>query len=85
MRAINNFVIIDKLKEERKTESGLLLTETTDTDNRYLRAKVISCGNLVEGLSEGDIIRYDKHAGFGIDHKDKMYYVITIRDVVVVE
>ena len=85
MRAINNFVIIDKLKEERKTESGLLLTETTDTDNRYLRAKVISVGNLAEGLNEGDIVRYDKHAGFGIDYKNKIYYVITIRDVVVVE
>ena len=85
MKAINHYVIVDKIKEETKTDSGLLLTENTDVDNRYLRAKVISVGNLAEGLNEGDVVRYDKHAGFGIDYKNKIYYVITIRDVVVVE
>ena len=84
MKAINHFVVIDKIKEEKK-QSGLLLTESTDTDNRYLRAKVISVGNLVEGLKEGDTVRYDKHNGFGIDIDKKLYYVISLRDIVIVE
>jgi hypothetical protein len=37
---------------------GLIMTDDTDVDNRYLKAKIISCGNLVEGLKDGgyDII-----------------------------
>jgi len=84
MKAINHYVVVDKIKETKK-ESGLLLTESTDTDNRYLKAKVISIGNLVEGLVEGDIVRYDRHAGHGIDVGDKLYYVLSLRDIVVVE
>ena len=41
--------------------------------------------NLVEAVKEGDIIQYDKHAGSGISVKNTYYYVISIRDVVVVE
>ena len=51
----------------------------------YLKAKVIYDGSLSEVVKDGDIIHYDKHAGHGIDWKDKMYYVISIRDVVLVE
>ena len=61
------------------------MTEDTDTDNRYLRGKIISTGNLVEGLKDGDIIHYDKHAGHGISWKDDLYYVIRAQDVILVE
>ena len=32
-----------------------------------------------------DIIHYDKHAGHGIQWKDKLYHVIRIQDIVLVE
>ena len=73
------------IKDELKTVGGLILTEETDTDNRYLKAKVISIGNLVEGIQENDIIYYDKHAGHGIQHKDKFYGVIKQTDVVLID
>jgi co-chaperonin GroES (HSP10) len=63
----------------------LELTEQLDVDNRYLKAKVISVGNLVEGVKNGDTIHHDSHAGNGMTWKDKLYHVITIRDVVIVE
>ena len=53
--------------------------------NRYLKAKIISTGNLVEGLKDGDTIHYDKHAGHAISWKEKLYHVIQDRDVVLVE
>lgn len=85
MKAINRFIIIEKLKDEPKTIAGLELTESTDTDTRYDRAKVVSVGNLVEGLANGDIIQYDKHSGFGISVKSEYYHVISIGDVVIIE
>ena len=84
MKAVNHYLVIDMIKEEPKV-GGLILTEQTDKDNRYLKAKVISIGNNVEGIEEGDVIYYDKHAGHGIQHKDKFYGVIKQMDVVLID
>ena len=84
MKAVNHYLIIDMIKEEPKV-GGLILTDKTDEDNRYLKAKVVSIGNNVEGIEEGDIIYYDKHAGHGIQHKDKFYGVIKQMDVVLID
>jgi len=85
MKAINQYIIIEHIKEGPKKIGGLIMTEDTDQDNRYLKAKIISTGNLVEGLKDGNTIYYDKHAGHGISWKDKLYHVIRSNDVVLVE
>tara|TARA_R100000808_G_C2077773_1_gene102782 strand:+ start:289 stop:546 length:258 start_codon:yes stop_codon:yes gene_type:complete len=85
MKAVNYYLIVEKLKEEPKKVGGLILTEEVDDDNRYLKAKVISVGNTVEGIQEEDIVYYDKHAGHGIQHKDKFYQVIKQVDVVLID
>ena len=53
MKAINNYLVVENIKEGLKKVGGLLLTEELDSDNRYLKAKIISTGNLVEGLQDG--------------------------------
>ena len=85
MKAINNYLVVENIKEGLKVIGGLLLTEELDSDNRYLKAKIISTGNLVEGLQDGEIVYYDKRAGHGISYKDELYQVIRSTDVVLVE
>ena len=85
MKAVNHYIIIDMIKDEPTKVGGLILTEQTDEDNRYLKAKVISTGDIVEGIKENDIIHYDKHAGHGIQHKDTFYHVIKQMDVVLID
>ena len=85
MKAVNHYLVIERIKDEPTKVGGLILTDQTDEDNRYLKAKVISTGSLVEGIQEGDIIHYDKHAGHGIQHKDKFYGVIKQMDVVLID
>ena len=85
MKAINYYLVVENIKEGMKDVGGLLLTEELDTDNRYLKAKIISTGNLVEGLKDEDIVYYDRHAGHAISWKDKLYHVIRSNDVVLVE
>ncbi len=85
MKAVNHYLVIERIKDEPTKVGGLILTEETDEDNRYLKAKVISIGNIVEGIKQDDIIHYDKHAGHGIQHKDKFYYVIKQMDVVLID
>jgi len=86
MKAINHFVIVDKIKEEPKKVGGLELTEKQNKDVRYIKGKVISVGDQVSELvSKDDIIRYDKHAGHGIEWNDNLYYVLKITDIVLIE
>ena len=85
MKAVNDYIVVDKEKVGPKKIGGLILTEDLDEDNRYIKATIISKGNLIEGLKDGDVVHYDKHAGHGITWKDTMYQVIRGRDVVLVE
>ena len=85
MQAINYYLVVDKIKEAPKKVGGLELTESQNKDIRYSKGKVISVGDQVPVVKVGDTIRYDKHAGHGIEYDEKLYYVIKISDVVIVE
>jgi len=85
MKAVNDYVVVETIKEEKKTSGGLLLTDNTDVDNRYKKAKVVSVGNLADIIKEGTIVMYDQHAGHDIAYEDLMYRVIKLRDIVLVE
>ncbi len=85
MKAVNNYIIINKIKVKPKKVSGLELTESQDTDIRYLKGEIISVGDSVIGINAGDIVWYDKHAGHGIEFDGNYYYVIKHSDVVIIE
>ena len=85
MKAVNHYVVVDKIKETEKKVGGLILTEDTDKDVRYFKGKVVSIGNLVEAVNEEDVVWYDKHAGHGIEYDGKFYFVIKASDIVLVD
>jgi len=85
MKAIGNYLVIDKIKAEIAKVAGLELTESQNKDVRYQRGKVVTCGDKVKGVIKGDIVMYDKHAGHGIDFDGKLYQVISLADIVIVE
>ena len=85
MKAVNHYIIVENIKEGPKKIGGLIMTEEIDSDNRYVKAEVISIGNLVEGIKEKDIVYYDKHAGHGVQYKDTLYQVIRSGDVVLID
>ena len=85
MQAVNDYVIVDKVKEGPKKVGGLILTDETDESNRYKKAKIVSVGNLVEMVTRGDVVYYDAVAGHDIAYDNNMYRVIRARDIVLVE
>jgi co-chaperonin GroES (HSP10) len=85
MKAIGNYILIEKLQSKHKEVNGLLYTEKLDVDNRYVKGKIVSIGSLVQVLKEGDTIYYDKNRGNGVDYNEKIYFVIKDLDVVLVE
>ena len=85
MKAINDYIVIESIKEQKTTAGGFLLTDDTDSDNRYKKAKVVSVGSLAEIIRVDGVVMYDKHAGHDISYNDTMYRVIKLRDVVLVD
>ena len=85
MQAINHYIVIRKIKEAPVKVGGLELTEDQNKDVRYQKAEVVSVGDKVTMLEPGNIIRYDKHAGHGIEWNDDLFHVINLGDVVIVE
>jgi|TARA_R110002020_G_scaffold305220_3_gene521010 co-chaperonin GroES (HSP10) len=85
MQAVNDYVIVDIIKEGPKKVGGLILTDETDETNRYRKANIISVGRMVEVVKTGDSIYYDAVAGHDIAYNDNMYRVIRARDIVIVE
>ena len=85
MKAVNHYVIVEKIKETEKKVGGLILTEDINQDVRYSKGKVISAGSVADFVSEGNIVWYDKHAGHGIEYNDKFYFVIKASDIVLVD
>ncbi len=85
MRAVSYYMIVKTIKE-KKTIAGLDVTDSIDSENRYLKGEIISNGDLVPDiLKEGDIVYYDRHAGHSITKDDTVYQVIQVKDVVIVE
>ena len=85
MQAVNDYVIVDKIKEGPKKVGGLILTDETDETNRYKKANIISVGEMVEVVKTGDSVYYDAVAGHDIAYGDSLYRVIRGRDIVIVE
>ena len=85
MKAVNHDIIVENIKEGPKKIGGLIMTEDVDEDNRYIKATVISTGNLVEAIKDKDVVYYDKHAGHGVQYKNILYQVIRSGDVVLID
>ena len=64
MKAVNHYIVIEPIKEALKKVGGLILTDETNEDNRYLKAKVVSIGNNVEGIEDYEL---PDIKGYGID------------------
>lgn len=84
MKPIGKYIVIKKVEEQLKTKSGLLLSQEDASNFRYKKGEVVKPGTDVSVIKEGDVIYYDKSAGYTMFIKDTSYTVISERDVVVV-
>lgn len=85
MKAIGSYILVNRIDSKQKEVNGLLYTEKLDVDNRYVKGEIISAGEKVAILKQGDIIYYDRRKTDSIDHEENTYYVIKDVDVIVCE
>ena len=84
MKPIGKYIVIKSIKEELKTESGLLLSNEDANNFRYKKWKVVKPGTDVSVINKDDIVYYDGAAGHQMLIEDNPYTIIQERDVVVV-
>jgi co-chaperonin GroES (HSP10) len=84
MKPVGKYIIIKKVNEEYKTDSGILLSSEDVSSLRYHKAHVIEPGTDVDTIKAEDQIYFDKAAGHSMIINDDTYTIIQERDVVVV-
>ena len=84
MKAVNKYIIIDQIIEEVKSSSGLIISGVEVDDMRYGKGTIVSVGNEVIAVTEGQTIYFDKRAGHQVRLEGKVYGIIKDSDVVVV-
>ena len=84
MKPIGKYIVINEIKEEVKTQSGILLSGDDVDKIRYKKGTVVKSGTEVAKINEGDVIYYDTRAGYSMFIEDVQYTIIRENDVVVV-
>ena len=84
MRAINEFIIIDKIEEEVRTDSGLILSGDDVSQMRYAKGKIKTVGDQVTQVNPEDVIYYDKRSAYDVVLSGQPVTVIQLKDVVIV-
>ncbi len=84
MKAIGKYIVITEIKEQQKTESGILLTSDDSNLLSYKKGVIKSTGTDVGVVSSGDVIYYDKNAGHKMMLEEEVVTIISERDIVVV-
>lgn len=84
MKPIGKYIVINEIKEEVKTQSGILLSGDDVDKMRYKKGVVVKPGTEVTKINDGDIIYYDTRAGYSMFIEDVQYTIIRENDVVVV-
>ena len=84
MKPLGKYIVINEIKEEVKTQSGILLSGDDVDKIRYKKGTVVKPGTEVTKINEGDVIYYDTRAGYSMFIEDVQYTIIRENDVVVV-
>ena len=91
LRPLHDYVVLEKVKEEEKTQSGIILT-TQKAKEEPSRGVVIAVGpgktedgKLVKiELTEGQKVIYKKYSGTEIKEDDKDLLLIKAEDILAV-
>ena len=83
MKAVGKFIIVQDDEVVQKNELGLIITQDSDINIRYVIGKVNTVGGEVKEVEAGDFVYFDKVAGSNFRFKGKKLKAIREQDVVV--
>ncbi|MDU4715528.1 MAG: co-chaperone GroES [Anaerococcus sp.] len=89
LKPIGERVVIKKLEAEKKTQSGIVLPESTQEKPQYAEVVAISSDILndndkKDSLKEGDKVIYSQYAGTDVKIDGENYVVLAYKDILAV-
>ncbi len=90
LKPLHDYVVLEKIKEEEKTQSGIILTkEPKDQPSRGIVVSVgpgkTENGTLIPvELKEGQKVIYKKYSGTEITEDKKDYLLIKAEDILAI-
>jgi co-chaperonin GroES (HSP10) len=80
LKAKGRFVVIQPHEiSNRKSKSGLVIPNSVDSDVRFRKGLVVSVGDEVQGVSEGEIVLYNKQSTASLYDK---YVIVPKPDII---
>ena len=83
MKAVGSFIIVKDDEVIQKNELGLIITEKSDNNIRYVLGQVMTVGADVKEVVPGQFVYFDKISGSELRIKGTKLKAIRERDVVV--
>ena len=83
MKAVGSFIIVRDEEVVQKNELGLIMTEKSDNNIRYVIGEVVTVGDDVKEVAPGQFVYFDKISGSELRIKGEKFKAIRERDVVV--
>ena len=84
MKAVGSYIIIKDEEVIQKNDLGLIITEESDTNIRYIIGEVVSVGSEVKEVEVGGRVYFDKIAGSNLRVNGTKLKAIREKDVVVI-
>ena len=84
MKAVGSYIIVKDEEVIQKNDLGLIITEESDNNIRYIIGEVFSVGADVKEVEVGGKVYFDKIAGSSLRVNGTKLKAIRERDVVVI-
>jgi chaperonin GroES len=78
LQAIADKVVI-RLMKKVKTVGGIIVPDTVVEKITY--GTVVSVGDEVKRVKEGDVVKFFDYAGVGVEHEDRKYIIVRETDI----
>ena len=86
IRPIGERVLLQPIKKEEKTKSGILLSSKSSNTDTKNEAEVVALGKgeKLEGIKVGDKVIFNRFSGNEIEDGEEKYLVVNAEDILAV-
>ncbi|WP_028856470.1 co-chaperone GroES [Psychrilyobacter atlanticus] len=83
IKPIGNRILVEPLKAEEKTFSGIILPSSGEAKSSNMGV-VVALGNINDEINLGDKVFFKPHSGIEIPDSDKTFLILEVEEILAV-
>ena len=83
LKPLSDFVIVTVQKEERTTDSGIILADTFNAEP-VKKGLVVAVGKNVTDVKDMEFVLFPKECGVTVEHKGEEYIILNKNNILAV-